>query len=54
MSDLSDSLLRGGMMLPHVTIWQTSVSRKSHDCTKESMNAWVDCTSVIALFQKLI
>jgi hypothetical protein len=37
MSDLSDSLLRGGMILPtgdvaeYVAIWQTSVSPKSYD-----------------------
>jgi hypothetical protein len=60
MSDLSDSLLRGGMILPtgdmakNDAIWQKFCFLQVLCCTKESRNIWVDYTSVIAFFQKLI
>ena len=60
MSDLSDSLLRGGMILPtgdvakDVAIWQKFCFSQVLCCTKESINVWVDYTSVIDFFQKLM
>jgi hypothetical protein len=59
MSDLSDSLLRGGMILPtrdvvkDVAIRQTSVSCKFCVVQRNQINVWVDYVFCDSLFSKI-
>jgi hypothetical protein len=59
MSDLSDSLLRGGMILPtgdlakDVAIWQTSVSSKFYVVQRNQINVCVDYVFCDCLFPKI-
>jgi hypothetical protein len=58
MSDLSDSLLHGGMILPTgyvakgVAIWQTSVSCNFYVLQRNQFNVWVDYIFCDCLFPK--